>query len=347
MSTPASKPREMTAHNNLHSLLFQTTSAEYIALCVQTYQLARHAVRERLAEGTYRKPAIIFDLDETVLDNSPFQKWLVQSGSNFDEKTNWREWSNAGQAGAVPGAIEFIRFITGLKDSPIVPIFITSRENVTRKGTAQNLNNLGILDDCELSREVAYESLDAAGKIAHSRNTRLFMKEMPKFDKYDLNNKFDQRVFCERVLGYEILLSIGDNLGDYAEYYGRVLDMDGNRLAPHDKEGKPIDIFDKEHRKLGNHPSVKGRKAAVWQDIRLFGREFILIPNATYGSWLRALEANGYGASDELAQSDKPVRQGLVEPTELFLYGEGKTAKADRGKLEAIPGSWSPPTSAT
>lgn len=337
----------MTAHNNLHSLLFQTTSAEYIALCVQTYQLARHAVRERLAEGTYRKPAIIFDLDETVLDNSPFQRWLIQSGENFNEGGNWREWSKAGQAGAVPGAIEFIRFITGLKDSPIVPIFITSRENVTRKGTARNLNNLGILDDCELSREEAYESLDAAGKIAHSRNTRLFMKEMPKFDKYDLNNKFDQRVFCERVLGYEILLSIGDSLGDYAEYYGRVLDMDGNRLEPHDKDGNKVALHDKEGHKMSNHPSVKGRKAAVWQDIRLFGREFILIPNATYGSWLRALEANNIGASDELAQSDKPVRQGLAEPTEPFHYGDGKTAKADQGKLKSIPGDWSPAKSGT
>jgi predicted secreted acid phosphatase len=327
MSTPTSPLREMTAHNNLHSLLFQTTSAEYIALCVQTYQLARHAVRERLAEGTHRNPAIVFDLDETVLDNSPFQRWLIKSGSNFDEKTNWRSWSMAGKAGAVPGAVEFIKFITGLKDTPVQPLFITSRENVTRKGTAQNLYNLGILSEEELKREIGYDSLDEAAKVAHSRHTRLFMKGMPKFKgsdgkEYNLDIKFDQRVFCERVLDYEILLSIGDNLGDYAEYYGRMLDKDG--------------------KKSDGHPTVQGRRAAVWQDIRLFGREFILIPNATYGSWLRALEGNGIGASDELAQSANPVRQGLSEPTSEFIYDEGKKANADSAKLDAIPDTWAP-----
>ncbi|MES2697919.1 MAG: HAD family acid phosphatase [Verrucomicrobiota bacterium] len=324
MSEP-SKLREMTSHNNLHSLLFQTTSAEYIALCVQIYQLARHALLERLEEGTYRNPAIVLDLDETVIDNSAYQKSLLVAGKNFDEKTSWREWCNAAQAGAVPGALEFVRFATERK---ITPIFITSRENVTRKGTAQNLHKLGLLDDEELAFELRHD----AGTVSHeehAQKTRLFMKDMTKvalpfpngMKDFELKNKFDQRVFCELVRHYEIALSLGDSLGDYAEYYGRLFNKDGERID--------------------GHPSVKGRCAAVWQDIRLFGREFILLPNATYGSWLRALEGNNVGASDELAKTNNPVRQPLREPLETFHYdGKESPAKSVGTKLDAAPGNW-------
>lgn len=316
----------MTSHNNLHSLLFQATSAEYIALCVQTYQLARHAVLERLNEGTYRNPAIIFDLDETILDNSAYQKWQVAAGTNFDETTSWRDWCNAAEAGAVPGAIEFVRFATELR---ITPIFITTRENVTRSGTAENLHSLGLFDDDELRFEKSYPK-EPVAQLSHALKTRLFMKQMgkvnvprPNGDKdFLLENKFDQRVFCERVRKFEILLSIGDSLGDYAEYYGRV--------------------FDKNARRIDGHPTIAGRRSAVWQDIRLFGREFILVPNATYGGWLRALEANNLGAGDELGATGQPVRLPLKEPQSPFEYGADKPAVPDGTKLDTIPGEWKP-----
>jgi predicted secreted acid phosphatase len=288
--------------------------------------LARHIILERLKEGTYRNPAIVFDLDETVLDNSPFQKWQIVAGTNFDETTSWREWCDAGEAGPVPGAVEFVRFASELS---ITPIFITSRENVTRRGTAENLHKLGLISDDELRLELAYPA-DPAGQQAHAMKTRLFMKKMgtvnvpvPSGTKdYILENKFDQRVFCERARGFEIAFSIGDSLGDYAEYYGRIFDKNGERSD--------------------GHPTIKGRRAAVWQDIRLFGHEFLLVPNATYGSWLRALEGNNLGSSDELAATGDPVRMPLKEPPDPFHYGDGKTADAEGTKLDAIPGQWYP-----
>jgi predicted secreted acid phosphatase len=70
----------MSAHNTLHALLFQATSAEYVALCLQAYQLARHALRDRLSLGTFRNPAVIFDLDETVLDNHAYAAWQIKNG---------------------------------------------------------------------------------------------------------------------------------------------------------------------------------------------------------------------------------------------------------------------------
>ena len=61
------------------------------------------------------------------------------------------------------------------------------------------------------------------------------------------------------------------------------------------------------------------------QDLSLFGRDFILLPNPTYGGWLSAFELNKLGASDELASTGNPVREGLAEPQETYDYDDGKS----------------------
>jgi hypothetical protein len=60
--------------------------------------------------------------------------------------------------------------------------------------------------------------------------------------------------------------------------------------------------------------------SSVLQDVRLVGRDFILIPNVTYGGWLRAFEGNLLGAADELARTGDPVRGPLAEPQDEFSY---------------------------
>jgi 5'-nucleotidase (lipoprotein e(P4) family) len=194
--------RPMTAHNTLHGLVYQATSAEYIALCVQMYQLARHALVDRLRSGTFRRPAVIFDLDETLLDNSAYAAWQIGSGYNFDEQTSWKAWCNTSQSGAVPGGFEFVRFAV---EAGATPIFITTRLNETRIGTARNLMNWGAL------REEEFRAEEQNGaQPEHAFNTRLFMKGMPdvQVDRpngkqtFRLANKFMQRVFCEQALGF-------------------------------------------------------------------------------------------------------------------------------------------------
>ena len=230
----------MTAHNNLHGLLFQATSAEYIALCVQMYQLARHALVHRLESGTFRNPAVIFDLDETLLDNSAYAAWQIQAGTNFDEKTSWTQWCHTGQAGAVPGGVEFVRFAL---EADVTPIFITSRLNECRVGTARNLKKLGLLSAEELIKEES----KGATEPEHALDTRLFMKGMPEIsvdrpsgeEVFKLGNKFLQRVFCTQARGYEIILAVGDNLSDYAEYARARLRCERYRDWAFPKRGEP------------------------------------------------------------------------------------------------------------
>lgn len=301
--------RAMSAHNNLHGVLFNSTSAEYYALTTQCYQLARHALLGRLSEGTFLNPAVVMDLDETVLDNSPYQAWLIATGHNFHESGSWDPWCTAGEADAVPGAVEFIRFA---RAQNVEVLFITSRSNATREGTCRNLHLLDLLSKEEYEMERG-----GSASVGHALETRLFMKGMPSVEVtrpsgktvYDLKNKFQQRRYCEAVRGYEIALSIGDNLADWAEYYGSVFDKDGNAVK-------------------GSHPSIAGRRLSAEQDSQLLGRDFVLLPNATYGGWVRALEAQGFGASDELAYTATQVRQALEEPQDEFRYEEGSSKAA-------------------
>ncbi len=51
-------------------------------------------------------PAVVLDIDETVLDNSLYQAWLVRTGSAFSLKT-WNEFCNAKVSRAVAGAVAF------------------------------------------------------------------------------------------------------------------------------------------------------------------------------------------------------------------------------------------------
>jgi predicted secreted acid phosphatase len=283
------------------------------ALCVQAYRLACHAVADRLEQGIVVKPAIVFDLDETVFNNSAYQAWQIRAGHNFDEAMSWKQWCDQDRAAAVPGAVEFVR----LKESKsIVPIFITSRQNVTRNGTAENLRRLGLISDEECERErMDGDSSD------YALSTRLFMFNMPACTAdagsdrkvHELTNKFQARIFCEQVRGFEIILSVGDNLADYAEAYGSVVNSAGSVIR--------------------GHPFPAARITTVLQDLPLFGRDFVLIPNAAYGGWLRDYEANLFGASDELAATGSQVREPLDEPQATFIFDGRKSVTANGPKF--------------
>src|SRR5690242_6899130 len=79
----ATAPRR--THENLNAVVWTQTAAEYRAVAKQAYRLARLQLDAALADPTWTAateqtnvsptlpPAIVLDLDETVLDNSAFQ----------------------------------------------------------------------------------------------------------------------------------------------------------------------------------------------------------------------------------------------------------------------------------
>ena len=84
------------------------------------------------------KPAIVLDLDETVLDNSPHQAMSVKTGKGYPYK--WDDWINKAEAEALPGAIDFLKYT----ESKGVDIYyISNRKTNQLDATIKNLERVG------------------------------------------------------------------------------------------------------------------------------------------------------------------------------------------------------------
>jgi 5'-nucleotidase (lipoprotein e(P4) family) len=125
-------------HANLNSVLWTQTAVEYRMSTVQAFRLAASQIPAALAdsdwsampEQTQRSDyqslplAVIMDVDETLLDNSPFQVRMMSQGLDFDVQ-QWRAWVAEAQAQAMPGARAFIQY---LKNNGIRPYYVSNRE---------------------------------------------------------------------------------------------------------------------------------------------------------------------------------------------------------------------------
>jgi 5'-nucleotidase (lipoprotein e(P4) family) len=149
-------PAIINTFDTLSAVLWMQTSVEYQASAEQTYHAAEAALARGLADPqwtaaleqtqNYEKlpPAVIFDLDETVLDNSRFQARQTLSGQDFLPAW-WNSWTDERAAGLVPGAKEFIDFAKA--QQPIVtPLYLTNRtcKATDDDSTVQVLRKLGL-----------------------------------------------------------------------------------------------------------------------------------------------------------------------------------------------------------
>jgi 5'-nucleotidase (lipoprotein e(P4) family) len=121
-------------------------SAEYRALTRQVYSVAGERLPE-LARGLpARSWAVILDADETVLDNSEYQRRLAVVHAPFDSK-GWTAWVNERAAPAVPGALEFTKLVHSLGGRVAI---VTNRSMAECDATRENLKAIGIEADAVL-----------------------------------------------------------------------------------------------------------------------------------------------------------------------------------------------------
>ena len=124
------------------ALNWVSQSREYKAVCLQTYANAW----EKVATAAQKESgpwAIVMDLDETVLDNSGYQRRLEASGKGHSQEA-WEKWVADQKAGLVPGAQGFIAKVRALPRARI--IFISNRYTRNLALTRANLKKLGLAD---------------------------------------------------------------------------------------------------------------------------------------------------------------------------------------------------------
>lgn len=145
-TAPAATPAPAAPAAVKNDVLWARTAAEHRALYIQTYRLATERVRE-LAAGRERGAwAVILDADETVLDNSEYQRRLMERGERFDV-TTWNAWVREVAADSLPGAAGFIRTVRELGGRVAI---VTNRDAEVCDPTRRNLLGLGIIVDVVL-----------------------------------------------------------------------------------------------------------------------------------------------------------------------------------------------------
>lgn len=134
-------------HERMHSVLWVQTSPEYQMACQSVFAMAGMqlnaalddpfwtAAAEQTGDYSQLPPAAVFDIDETVLDNSPLQARLVAGRVDYDHSW-WQTWVAEGQADALPGAVQFVKL---LKARGVRPIFVSNRSAQFKQQTFENL----------------------------------------------------------------------------------------------------------------------------------------------------------------------------------------------------------------
>jgi 5'-nucleotidase (lipoprotein e(P4) family) len=147
-------------NERLNAVLWMQTSAEYYALTQSAYTQATNMLSKGLADknwtaaqeqtGDYRKlpPAIILDIDETVLDNSPFQAQLIKDNANFTQEA-WDKWTRLASAQPLPGAKAFLDFAVA---QGVTIFYVTNRDASQEQDTRKNLlqQNLPLRTDIDV-----------------------------------------------------------------------------------------------------------------------------------------------------------------------------------------------------
>lgn len=122
------------------------TSAEYRALARQAYRVAADRLPELSRALAPQSWAVVLDADETVLDNSEYQRRRVVMDSGYTE-SSWAAWVNERAAPAVPGAPELTHTVHALGGRVAI---VTNRADSLCAPTRVNLGSAGIEADVVL-----------------------------------------------------------------------------------------------------------------------------------------------------------------------------------------------------
>ncbi|MGZ5906733.1 MAG: HAD family acid phosphatase, partial [Reyranella sp.] len=152
LATGGVQAQEVAPNDMLLADLWTQRSVEYRGNAITVFALARIRLDEALADKNWTAapgeqksdyqslpPAVVLDVDETLLDNSLYQVWMLKNNQTFSTKT-WNQFCAAQVSLAIPGAVEFTKYA----DVKCVKVFyLSNRDVTTEKATRENMEKLG------------------------------------------------------------------------------------------------------------------------------------------------------------------------------------------------------------
>ncbi len=203
----ATKSVAGTPDDNLNAVLWVQRSAEYQANAISIFRAAADhldaalkepnwdalvpAERELTAPLPGLKPAVIMDIDETVLDNSPYQARLVATGQEYNE-ASWAEWVKEEKAKPLPGVLEFAR---AAEARGVTILYLSNRAQDLQDATLANLR--------------------AEGLPVKDESVFLGLGTFVEGCEQNGSEKLCRRRLAGRE--YRVLMQFGDQLGDFVE----------------------------------------------------------------------------------------------------------------------------------
>jgi acid phosphatase len=190
-------------HDILNATLWMQRSVEYKANSLSVFALAKMRLEQALADenwtaapaeqtGAYQKlpPAVVLDLDETLVDNSRFQVWMILHDQVFTPPV-WTKFVNAQVTDAIPGAVDFTKFA---EQKGVKVFYVSNRTAEEKESTRRNVERLGF---------------PMGGNV----DTFLMARDRPDWG----SAKGTRRAFVAR--DYRVLLNLGDNFGDFVDSF--------------------------------------------------------------------------------------------------------------------------------
>jgi len=184
------------------AVLWVREAAEFDALAMQAYRAAADDLPRLIADRSWTAmpgqknygqlpPAIILDVDETLLSNVGFQEILVGPFENSDHD----DWNATHEAAAIPGAATFAKMA---REQGVELFFLTNRPCQIKTGVAGSCPQ----------ETVTVQDLNEAGIPADTDHVML-ANERSHWDR----EKFTRRNLIAQ--NYRIVMVIGDDLSDF------------------------------------------------------------------------------------------------------------------------------------
>ncbi|MGA9334943.1 MAG: HAD family acid phosphatase [Rudaea sp.] len=193
------------ADDSLNATVWAQTSVEHDLIYREIYRVAQEKLAGAVAHKSWDAlpfdernkaaadlpPAIILDVDETVLDNSPNQARLIRDGREFDE-FSWSQWCKQAIAKPLPGALQFTRYAAA---HGVAVFYLTNRNQDLNAVTLKNLRDDGFPvagDDRFLGLGVYSKDCEQIGSSKSCRRRSIAQH-------------------------YRVLMQFGDQIGDFVD----------------------------------------------------------------------------------------------------------------------------------
>ncbi|MBT2618899.1 MULTISPECIES: 5'-nucleotidase, lipoprotein e(P4) family [unclassified Bacillus (in: firmicutes)] len=201
---------ERYGEESVMAVLWYQNSGEAEALYYQGYSLGKVKLDEVLEKEVSQNPAIVLDLDETVVDNSPWHALVVKTGKGYPYKRD--EWVKNASAKALPGAVDFLNYAN---EKGVEIYYISNRKSNRLDRTIKNLKMIG---------------------APQATKEHVLLSEPNKEGKESRVQRVDQ--------SHDILLFFGDNLSDFPGFKGKSLE-ERNKIVNEEKDkfGSKFVIF--------------------------------------------------------------------------------------------------------